>query len=150
MYACRHRACADCRVWPPGVKGAVILASGFGETGEEGAALEAQMMDIARAHGVRIIGPNTSGMFNLHHQINLLALDNVKPGDIGIVSQSGNMLLSLALEAQHNGQVGFSTYVGPGNQSDIGFNDYLRYLGKTSIPVWRRSTWKVSAMGSSF
>jgi len=113
-----------------GVKGAVILASGFGETGEEGAALEAQMMDIARAHGVRIIGPNTSGMFNLHHQINLLALDNVKPGDIGIVSQSGNMLLSLALEAQHNGQVGFSTYVGPGNQSDIGFNDYLRYLGE--------------------
>jgi len=112
------------------VKGAVILASGFGETGEEGAALEAQMMDIARAHGVRIIGPNTSGMFNLHHQINLLALDNVKPGDIGIVSQSGNMLLSLALEAQHNGQVGFSTYVGPGNQSDIGFNDYLRYLGE--------------------
>jgi len=113
-----------------GVKGAVILASGFGETGEEGAALEAQMMEIARAHGVRIIGPNTSGMFNLHHQINLLALYNVKPGDIGIVSQSGNMLLSLALEAQHNGQVGFSTYVGPGNQSDIGFNDYLRYLGE--------------------
>lgn len=113
-----------------GVKGAVILASGFGETGEEGAALEAQMMEAARAHGVRIIGPNTSGMFNLHHQINLLALENVKPGDIGIVSQSGNMLLSLALEAQHNGQVGFSTYVGPGNQSDIGFNDYLCYLGE--------------------
>ncbi|MCO7228028.1 acetate--CoA ligase family protein [Halomonas sp. CnH100-B] len=113
-----------------GVKGAVILASGFGETGEAGAALEAQMMEAARAHGVRIIGPNTSGMFNLHHQINLLALENVKPGDIGIISQSGNMLLSLALEAQHNGQVGFSTYVGPGNQSDIGFNDYLRYLGE--------------------
>lgn len=113
-----------------GVKGAVILASGFGETGEAGAALEATMMEAARAHGVRIIGPNTSGMFNLHHKINLLALDNVTPGDIGIVSQSGNMLLSLALEAQHNGQVGFSTYIGPGNQSDIGFNDYLRYLGE--------------------
>ncbi|AQU82222.1 MULTISPECIES: acetate--CoA ligase family protein [unclassified Halomonas] len=113
-----------------GVKGAVILASGFGEIGEEGAALEAQMMEAARAHGVRIIGPNTSGMFNLHHHINLLALENVTPGDIGIVSQSGNMLLSLALEAQHNGQVGFSTYIGPGNQSDIGFNDYLCYLGE--------------------
>ncbi|MGL6252587.1 MAG: acetate--CoA ligase family protein, partial [Billgrantia desiderata] len=82
------------------------------------------------AHGVRIIGPNTSGVFNLHHRLNLLALDNVKPGDVGIVSQSGNMLLSLALEAQYNGQVGFSTYVGPGNQSDIGFDDYLRYLGE--------------------
>ncbi|WP_280546565.1 MULTISPECIES: acetate--CoA ligase [unclassified Halomonas] len=113
-----------------GIKGAVILASGFAEVGGEGAALEREMMAKAEAHGVRIIGPNTSGIFNLHHRINLLALDNVKPGDVGIISQSGNMLLSLALEAQHNGQVGFSTYVGPGNQSDIGFNDYLRYLGE--------------------
>ncbi len=113
-----------------GIKGAVILASGFAETGEEGAELEREMMERARAHGVRIIGPNTSGIFNLHHRVNLLSLDNVKPGDVGIISQSGNMLLSLALEAQHNGQVGFSTYVGPGNQSDIGFNDYLRYLGE--------------------
>ncbi|MCL7941003.1 acetate--CoA ligase family protein [Halomonas sp. ATCH28] len=113
-----------------GIKGAVILASGFAEVGGEGADLEREMMAKAEAHGVRIIGPNTSGVFNLHHHINLLALDNVKPGDVGIISQSGNMLLSLALEAQHNGQVGFSTYVGPGNQSDIGFNDYLRYLGE--------------------
>ncbi|QOR40919.1 CoA-binding protein [Billgrantia diversa] len=113
-----------------GIKGAVILASGFAEMSEEGADLEREMMAKAEAHGVRVIGPNTSGVFNLHHRLNLLALDNVKPGDVGIISQSGNMLLSLALEAQHNGQVGFSTYVGPGNQSDIGFNDYLRYLGE--------------------
>ena len=113
-----------------GIKGAVILASGFSEVGEEGAALEREMLEKARAHGVRLIGPNTSGIFNLHHRVNLLALDNVRPGDVGIISQSGNMLLSLALEAQHNGQVGFSTYIGPGNQSDIGFNDYLRYLGE--------------------
>ena len=98
--------------------------------GGEGVELEREMMRQAEAHGVRIIGPNTSGVFNLHHRLNLLALDNVKPGDVGIVSQSGNMLLSLALEAQHNGEVGFSTYVGPGNQSDIGFSDYLRYLGE--------------------
>ncbi|MBF7051855.1 acetate--CoA ligase family protein [Halomonas sp. KAO] len=115
-----------------GIKGAVILASGFSEVGEEGAALEREMLEKARAHGVRLIGPNTSGIFNLHHRVNLLALDNVRPGDVGIISQSGNMLLSLALEAQHNGQVGFSTYIGPGNQSDIGFNDYLRYLGEDS------------------
>jgi acetate---CoA ligase (ADP-forming) len=113
-----------------GIKGAVILASGFAEMDEEGAALESEMMARAKAHGVRIIGPNTSGVFNLHHRLNLLALDNVRPGGVGIISQSGNMLLSLALEAQYNGQVGFSTYVGPGNQSDIGFNDYLRYLGE--------------------
>lgn len=113
-----------------GVKGAVILASGFRETGPEGARLEQQVLEAARAGGVRIIGPNTSGMFNLHKKVNLLALANVKAGDIGFISQSGNMLLSLVLEAEHNGHVGFSTYVGPGNQTDIGFNDYLRYLGE--------------------
>lgn len=113
-----------------GVKGAVVLASGFKETGADGARLEQQVLAAARAGGVRVIGPNTSGMFNLHKRVNLLALHNVRAGDIGFISQSGNMLLSLVLEAEHNGQVGFSTYVGPGNQTDIGFNDYLRYLGE--------------------
>lgn len=113
-----------------GVKGAIILASGFKETGAEGAKLEQQVLDAARTGGVRLIGPNTSGMFNLHKKVNLLALDKVKAGDIGFISQSGNMLLALVLEAEHNGNVGFSTYVGPGNQADIGFNDYLRYLGE--------------------
>ncbi|WP_036178800.1 acetate--CoA ligase [Marinomonas sp. MED121] len=111
------------------VKGAIILASGFGEVDEAGAKLEQDVLDAAKQAGVRIIGPNTSGLFNLHKKVNLLALDNVKPGDVGIISQSGNMLLSLALEAQSNGHIGFSTYVGPGNQTDVGFADYLAYLG---------------------
>ena len=113
-----------------GVHGAIILASGFAEVGGAGVELEAETLAAAREAGVRIIGPNTSGMFNLHRKVNLLALQNVKPGDIGIVSQSGNMLLALALEAQRNGYIGFSTYVGPGNQTDIGFGDYLRYLSE--------------------
>ena len=113
-----------------GVKGAIVLAAGFRETGAEGAALEQELLQAARQGGVRVIGPNTSGMFNLHKKVNLLALTNVKAGDIGFISQSGNMLLALVLEAEHNGHVGFSTYVGPGNQTDIGFNDYLRYLGE--------------------
>ena len=113
-----------------GIKGAIILASGFGEAGEAGSKLELQVLDAARKAHVRIIGPNTSGIFNLHKKVNLLALENVKSGNIGIISQSGNMLLALVLEAENNGHVGFSTYVGPGNQADIGFADYLRFLGE--------------------
>lgn len=113
-----------------GVKGAVVLAAGFREVGPEGLALEQKVLEAARAGRVRVIGPNTSGMFNLHKNVNLLALTNVKAGDVGFISQSGNMLLSLVLEAEHNRHVGFSTYVGPGNQTDIGFNDYLAYLGE--------------------
>jgi acetyl coenzyme A synthetase (ADP forming)-like protein len=113
-----------------GTKGAIILASGFGEVDEAGAKLGQEVLEAAQKANVRIVGPNTSGMFNLHKKVNLLALDNVKPGDIGIISQSGNMLLALALEAESNGHVGFSTYVGPGNQIDLGFADYLQYLGE--------------------
>lgn len=113
-----------------GVKGAIILAAGFRETGEQGERLEAEVLKVAQENNVRIIGPNTSGMFNLHKKVNLLALEAVRPGSIGIVSQSGNMLLALAMEAEHNGFIGFSTYVGPGNQTDVGFNDYLQYLGE--------------------
>lgn len=113
-----------------GIQGAIILASGFGEVDEAGAALEAEVLAAAKAANVRIVGPNTSGVFNLHKKVNLLALDNVKPGDIGIISQSGNMLLALALEAESNGHIGFSTYVGPGNQTDVDFADYLQYLGE--------------------
>lgn len=113
-----------------GTKGAIILASGFGEVDEAGARLGQEVLEAAQKANVRIVGPNTSGIFNLHKKLNLLALDNVKPGDIGIISQSGNMLLALALEAESNGHVGFSTYVGPGNQIDLGFADYLQYLGE--------------------
>lgn len=113
-----------------GVKGVIILASGFRETGESGELLEARLLEVARQGNVRIIGPNTSGMFNMHKRVNLLALENVKQGGVGIVSQSGNMLLALAMEAEHSGFVGFSTYIGPGNQTDVDFTDYLQYLGE--------------------
>ena len=113
-----------------GIKGAIILAAGFRETGENGELLEARLLEVARQGNVRIIGPNTSGMFNMHKRVNLLALENVKQGGVGIISQSGNMLLALAMEAEHSGFVGFSTYIGPGNQTDVDFTDYLHYLGE--------------------
>lgn len=112
------------------VKGVIVLASGFGEANAEGKCLEKNIIAMAKEHNVRLIGPNTSGFFNLYKNINLLGLQGVKPGHIGFISQSGNMLLSLALEAQANGHLGFSCYVGPGNQIDVGFSDYLRFLGE--------------------
>jgi len=111
-------------------KGRLSWQAVLGEVDEAGAKAGQEVLEAAQKANVRIVGPNTSGVFNLHKRVNLLALDNVKPGDIGIISQSGNMLLALALEAESNGHVGFSTYVGPGNQIDLGFADYLSYLGE--------------------
>lgn len=111
-----------------GVKGAVVLAGGFAEAGAEGIVLQERMVEEARRNGVRIIGPNTSGIFNTHAASNIVGFSHLKAGGIGLLSQSGNMALSLVTEAQANGQVGLSTYVGIGNESDIRFHEYLEYF----------------------
>lgn len=115
-----------------GVKGAVVLAGGFAEAGAEGGALQERMVAEAKKHGVRIIGPNTSGIFNTHAHSNIVGFSHLKSGGIGLLSQSGNMALSLVTEAQANGHVGLSTYVGIGNESDIRFHEYLEYFREDS------------------
>jgi len=111
-----------------GVKGAVVLAGGFAEAGPEGRALQERMVTEARRYGVRIVGPNTSGIFNTHARSNIVGFSHLKAGGIALLSQSGNMALSLVTEAQANGQVGLSTYIGIGNESDVRFHEYLEFL----------------------
>lgn len=111
-----------------GVKGAVILAGGFGEAGDEGRALEERVVNLARAQGVRIVGPNTSGIFNTHIGCNIVGFSRLRAGDIGLLSQSGNVALALATEAEAGGYLGLSTYVGVGNEADIRFHEYLDFF----------------------
>jgi acetyltransferase len=111
-----------------GVKGAVVLAGGFAEAGAEGRALQERMVAEATRYGVRIIGPNTSGIFNTHARANIVGFSNLMSGGIALLSQSGNIALSLVTEAEGNGHIGLSTYVGIGNESDIRFHEYLEYL----------------------
>ena len=127
---------ADCGA--KDVKGAVVLAAGFSETGAAGKALEEETLAQARAHGIRLIGPNTNGVFNLHHRMNLVGVRDAETGNVGIVSQSGNMMLALVTEAQRRRQLGFSTFIGVGNQLDVRFHEYLEYFGEdenTAVPV---------------
>lgn len=121
-----------------GIKGVIVLAGGFSEAGPAGASLEEEALRTAHEYGTRIIGPNTSGVFNLHSRMNLVGMPNVKPGGLGIVSQSGNMALSIVSEAATAGHLGFSTYIGVGNQIDVRFNEYLQYFGddeNTTVPI---------------
>ncbi|MFC1877453.1 acetate--CoA ligase family protein [Thermodesulfobacteriota bacterium] len=111
-----------------GVHGAVVLASGFGELGVEGRQLEEKMVAAARKYGIRIIGPNTSGMINMHMGLNLVGLKDSPRGDIGLLSQSGNMALTLITEAKLKSKKGFSAYVGVGNEADIKFHEYLEFF----------------------
>ena len=115
-----------------GVAGAVIIAGGFGELGKKGTAFEDQVVDLARKNKIRLIGPNTSGMMNLKNHLNLVGLRNVPKGNIALLTQSGNMALTLITEAGIKSQEGFSYYVGVGNEADIKFHEYLEFFQKDS------------------
>jgi len=111
-----------------GVKGAVVLAGGFGEMGREGRKLENEMVAVAQKHNIRLIGPNTSGILNMHDNLNLVGLKNAPKGNIALLTQSGNMALTLITEAKIKSRKGFSYYVGVGNEADIKFHEYLEFF----------------------
>ncbi|MBV0926314.1 acetate--CoA ligase family protein [Halomicroarcula limicola] len=108
--------------------GAVVIAVGFSEAGENGEQLEAEIVSLAREHGIRLIGPNTSGMINVHRGLNLVGADTVPEGSLALLCQSGNMAISLFTEAATREGVGFSHYVGVGNEADLQFHEYLPFL----------------------
>ena len=110
------------------VSGAVILAGGFGELGKKGKKLEDEMIAVAKKHNIRLIGPNTSGMLNLKDNLNLVGLRDSPKGDIALLTQSGNMALTLITEAKVKSRKGFTYYVGVGNEADIKFHEYLEFF----------------------
>ena len=110
------------------VAGAVIIAGGFRELGHEGKALEEELLTTARAAGVRLIGPNTSGIINLKTHMNLAGIENARLGRIALICQSGNMALTLITEATIRKHDGFTYYVGVGNESDVKFHEYLEFF----------------------
>lgn len=110
--------------------GAVVIAVGFSEAGKEGQELEAEIVSLAREHDIRLIGPNTSGMINVHQGLNLVGAETVPAGNLALLCQSGNMAISLFTEAATREGVGFSHYVGVGNGADLQFHEYLPFLDK--------------------
>ena len=110
------------------VAGAIIIAGGFRELGVKGKELEQEVITAARETGVRLIGPNTSGMINLKTNMNLVGIQNAPKGDIALLCQSGNMALTLITEASIRKQEGFTYYVGVGNEADIKFHEYLEFF----------------------
>jgi acetyltransferase len=110
------------------VAGAVVLANGFGESGTDGARLQSELDVAVRESGVRVIGPNTSGLLNVPLGLNLVGLPDVPAGPITVLTQSGNMLLSLVEDARTAGSPGFASYVGLGNLSDLAYHECLDHF----------------------
>jgi acetyltransferase len=112
-----------------GVKGALLLAGGFSEASEAGRLLEEQTVAIARRYGVRLIGPNTNGIFTARQACNAIAWFDIPRGPAAMLANSANVMLSILAEAQFHQYFGFNTLLSVGNQSDIQFHEYLSAMG---------------------
>ncbi len=113
-----------------GVRGAIIVSAGFREGGEEGAACERSMLQVARRYGLRLLGPNSFGVIRTDNGFNAscgAALP--KPGRLALVSQS-SALCAATLDWARSRHVGFSTVISTGVGDDIGFGDVLDFLAR--------------------
>lgn len=113
-----------------GVKGAVCVAGGFRETGEEGTALEKRLVDISEKYGIKVIGPNTLGMINTDAGLDASFYPlQLKKGSVSFVTQSGGIGLNIIQKSTDEG-LGINKWVGVGNRSVLEIADYLEYLAE--------------------
>lgn len=106
-----------------GVKAAIIVASGFSETGPSGAEAEQRLVLLAREKGARLLGPNTLGIFVPHTGLDTIFVEHgdrslLPGGSIAVVSQSGSVGVEALGYASSSG-FGLRAFVGLGNRCDL-------------------------------
>jgi len=109
-----------------------VHTAGFKEVGEEGAALEKEMVETAHKYGMRIYGPNSQGVQNSDPEICLYAnftFVPMTPGNVSILAQSGGVgeVLKIPL---HKLGMGLRMYASFGNECDVSMNEILQYYGE--------------------
>lgn len=108
-----------------GVQGAIIISAGFREAGAEGIRLENHVIEIARSHGVRVVGPNCLGIISTHTPLNASFAAGMPPrGNIAFMSQSGALCTAI-LDWALAQSIGFSYFVSLGNKADVNEVDLL-------------------------
>ncbi|PZU92857.1 MAG: acetyl CoA synthetase subunit alpha [Pseudanabaena sp.] len=112
-----------------GVKGAIIVSAGFREVGEQGIALEHEVLAAAQLGGMRIIGPNCLGLMNPLIGLNATFAGAIaQKGNVAFISQSGALCTSI-LDWSLNENVGFSAFISIGSMLDVSWGDLIEYLG---------------------
>ncbi|MEK7875790.1 MAG: acetate--CoA ligase family protein, partial [Pseudomonadota bacterium] len=115
-----------------GIPFAIVLSAGFSEIGADGAALQARLVAVARASGVRIVGPNCLGMLNLKDHVRngfggTLPLRTLIPGPFAMVTQSGGFGFGIVATAAYYG-IGFNYAISTGNEADISMLDLTEHF----------------------
>ena len=107
-----------------GARALVVITAGLSELGEQGAAVEAEAVRVARAGGAVLVGPNCLGVADTGAGLQLgHAL--LPPGEVTVLSQSGNVVLDLAGLLEERG-LGIARFVSLGNQAQLGVVEMLR------------------------
>ena len=123
------RACGE-----RNIPGAMIQSAGFAEIGEEGRAIQAATLDIARQSGVRLWGPNCMGLVDAR---NRFVFSTVTPtlwdtgfpaGNLSLIVQSGMLSGAFLIDLMSHGITGISKVCSIGNKMDVNENDLLEYL----------------------
>jgi len=112
-----------------GTKGVVVITAGFGEAiAEQGKHLQQQVLNAAKPHLLRLVGPNCVGILVPGIGVNAsFAHINATPGKLAFVTQSGAIVTSM-LDWAHGQGIGFSHIVSLGDMCDVDFGDMLDYL----------------------
>ncbi|MGB2875391.1 MAG: GNAT family N-acetyltransferase [Gaiellaceae bacterium] len=110
-----------------GIKALCVISSGFAEVGAEGAERQERLLELVRAHGGRLVGPNCLGIAIPPLGLNAtFGPRPLPPGPIAFSSQSGALGLAL-LEKATERRLGFSAFVSVGNKADVSSNDLLEW-----------------------
>ncbi|MCZ2856776.1 MAG: bifunctional acetate--CoA ligase family protein/GNAT family N-acetyltransferase [Candidatus Bathyarchaeota archaeon] len=112
-----------------GVSAAIIVSAGFKEAGEEGKALEKEILEHKNRYNMRIIGPNSLGVMRPRIKLNAtFTKKTASPGKIAFISQSAALCASV-LDWASEAHVGFSALVSVGSMLDVDFGDLIDYFG---------------------
>jgi acetyltransferase len=115
-----------------GIKNIVVISAGFKEVGGEGIERENQLLQIVQKNNMRMVGPNSMGLFNTVKEISFNGTFSPTPpipGHVGFVSQSGALGVAV-LELSMDRGLGFSVFVSTGNKTDISDVEILQYLSE--------------------
>jgi acetate---CoA ligase (ADP-forming) len=108
------------------IKFNMIISSGFSEIGNREE--ERKIVDYAREHGMRVLGPNIFGVFSATSSLNAtFGPRNIRPGNIAIITQSGALGIAMIGKTTVE-NIGLSAIVSVGNKADIGETDCLEHL----------------------
>jgi acetyltransferase len=116
-----------------GVKALLVVAAGFAEAGEAGAALQQELVDACRKYGMRLVGPNSLGLLRPPASLNAsFAVSSPPAGDVAFISQSGALadsVIDWAIKERYS----FSAIASVGNSADLNASDFVEWAAQDSF-----------------